>query len=79
MGKGVEGVGGGMGWQPVGQVGMEQGWAAHAVPRRIPRRAPCLHPGGSVLQRVTWHKDQSEDSHAVLWGSQPFIWIMGQI
>lgn len=55
MGKGVERAGGGMG-QSVGQVGMEQGWAAHVVPCRIPPCAPCLHPGGSVLQRVTWHK-----------------------
>lgn len=51
MEKGVERAGGGKGKQSVGQVGMEQGWA-HIVPYRI----PCLHPGGSALQRVTGHK-----------------------
>lgn len=45
MGKGVEGVGGGMGWQPGGGVGMEQGWAAHTVPCRIPACAPASIQG----------------------------------
>lgn len=79
MGKGVEGVGGGMGWQP----GRGWGWSRAGLPTLCPAGSqPVPQPPsrGSVLQKVAWHKDQSGDqSHAVLWGLQPLIWIMGQI